>query len=124
MSGAETNRSTDTIAVFGPFRLFSARQLLLRGDEPVRLGSRAFVLLVALVNRAGELVGKDELISRVWPDTFVEESNLRVHVAALRKALDDAADPPTYIVNLPGRGYQFVAKVDFETGVAVDPIPP
>ena len=70
---------------FGPFRLFPARRLLLEGEKPVRLGSRAFDILVALVERAGELVTKTELMARVWPSTFVEESNLKVQVAGLRR---------------------------------------
>src|SRR5262245_15513130 len=74
---------------FGPFRLLPARQLLLDGDKPVRLGSRACDILVALVERAGQLLSNRELIERVWPKTFVEEGNLRVHVAALRRALAD-----------------------------------
>lgn len=88
---------------FGPFRLLPARQLLLEGDEPVALGSRALDILVALVERAGEVVGKDELIARVWPDTFVEDSNLRVHVAALRKALRDGQDGNRFLATIPGR---------------------
>jgi len=75
---------------FGPFRLLAARRLLLEGDQPVRLGSRAFDILAALVERAGEVVGKDELIARVWPQMFVEESNLKIQVSALRRALATA----------------------------------
>ena len=72
---------------FGPFRLLAAQRLLLEGGQPVRLGSRAFDILTALVERAGEVVGKDELIARAWLQTFVEESNLRIQVHALRRAL-------------------------------------
>src|SRR4051794_14479092 len=96
---------------FGPFRLLPARQLLLEGDEPVALGSRALDILVALVERTGEVVGKEELIARVWPDTFVEDSNLRVHVAALRKALRDGQDGNRFLATISGRGYRFVAPV-------------
>jgi predicted ATPase len=67
--------------------------------------------LIALVERAGELVTKDELVARVWPDTFVEEGNLRVHVAALRRALGDGHTGARYVANVPGRGYRFVAPV-------------
>ena len=74
---------------FGPFRFFPARQLLLEGETPVRLGSRALEILAALVERPGELVSKDELTARVWPNTVVEESNLKVNVAALRRALGE-----------------------------------
>src|SRR3954447_15700684 len=70
---------------FGPFRLLPSQHLLLDGEKPVRLGSRALEILIALAERPDELVTKDELIARAWPDTFVEEVNLRVHVAALRR---------------------------------------
>jgi predicted ATPase/DNA-binding winged helix-turn-helix (wHTH) protein len=93
---------------FGPFRLLPAQRLLLEGDKPVRLGSRAFDILIALVERAGELVGKDELVARVWPNTFVEESNLKFQIGALRRALGDGN---RYLVNVPGRGYSFTAPV-------------
>ena len=63
---------------FGPFRLLAGQRLLLEGDKAVRLGSRAFDILAALVERAGEVVGKEELIARVWPKTFVEEFNLKI----------------------------------------------
>jgi len=97
---------------FGPFRLLPARQLLLDGDEPVHLGSRACEILTALVERAGQLLSNQELMRRVWPNTFVEDGNLRVHVAALRRALRDGQAGNRYITNVPGRGYCFVAPVD------------
>ena len=75
---------------------------------PVRVGSRALDVLIALVERPGELVGKDELIARAWPNTFVEESNLRLQVSALRRTLGEGN---RYLVNVPGRGYSFVAPV-------------
>src|SRR3954469_296102 len=111
---------------FGPFRLLPARQLLLEGDEPVALGSRALDILVALVERAGEVVGKEELIARVWPDTFVEDSNLRVHVAALRKALRDGQDGNRFLATIPGRGYRFVAPVSVAgaQAAAAQPVSP
>ncbi|MDY0746352.1 winged helix-turn-helix domain-containing protein [Paucibacter sp. R3-3] len=96
---------------FGPFSLYVSQKLLLAGGQPVRLGSRAFDLLVSLIERAGEVVTKDELAAIVWPRTIVEESSLRVHVAALRKALGDGQGGTRYIVNKPGRGYSFVAPV-------------
>ena len=106
---------------FGPFRLLPARRLLLEGDTLVPLGSRAREILLALVERPGELVGKDELVSRVWPTTFVEDGNLKVHVAALRRALGDGRDGRRYISTVPGRGYCFVAPV---TVAAEDPSAP
>jgi DNA-binding response OmpR family regulator len=75
---------------FGPFHLLPTRRLLLRAGKPVRLGSRALEILITLIERPGELVSKTELIARVWPDTFVEEGNLKVQVAGLRRALGDS----------------------------------
>jgi hypothetical protein len=75
------------VVSFGPFRLFMAERLLKKADEPFELGSRALDILVAPVERAGEVVTHKELISRVWPGVIVEEANLRVHVSSLRKAL-------------------------------------
>jgi DNA-binding winged helix-turn-helix (wHTH) protein len=99
---------------FGPFRLVPSQQLLLEDGKPVRLGSRALDLLVALVESPNEIVSKDDLIARVWPGTFVEEGNLRVHIAALRRALGDGQGGNRYVANIPGRGYRFVAPVSME----------
>jgi predicted ATPase/DNA-binding winged helix-turn-helix (wHTH) protein len=96
---------------FGPFRLLAAQRLLLEGDNPVRLGSRAFDILAVLVERHGEVVGKKELIARVWPKTFVEDANLKIQVSALRRALGDGQGGHRYVVTVPGRGYNFVAPV-------------
>src|SRR5258707_8705391 len=96
---------------FGPYRLLALQRLLLEGDKPMRLGSRAFDILAALVERAGEVVGKEQLIARAWPQTFVEESNLKIQMSALRRALGDGQGGNRYIVTLPGRGYNFVAPV-------------
>jgi len=108
---------------FGPFRLLVAQRLLLEGDKPVRLGSRAFEILVALVESAGKLVAKDELVARVWPQTFVEESNLKIQVSTLRRALGDGQGNHRYIVTVPGQGYNFVATVTAE-GPSPNPPPP
>jgi predicted ATPase/DNA-binding winged helix-turn-helix (wHTH) protein len=97
--------------VFGPFQLFPAKQLLLDHGKPVHLGTRALEILACLVERAGDLVSKDELIARAWPNTFVQESNLKVHIAALRRVLSDGQAGNRYVVNVPGRGYRFVAEV-------------
>ncbi len=77
----------------------------------MRVGSRALDILVSLVESAGETIRKDDLITRVWPDTVVDEGTLRVHVAALRKALGDGRAGRRYIASNPGRGYTFVAPV-------------
>ena len=96
---------------FGPFRLFPQQRLLLRTDTPLRLGSRAREILFALVERAGEIVMKSELIARVWPNTIVEEGTLRVHINALRKALGCGKSGARYVENVTGRGYLFIAPV-------------
>src|ERR1700678_2219932 len=98
---------------FGPFRLFVEQRLLLEGDTPARLGNRAFDILSILIECAGEIVGKQELIARVWPKTFVEEANLKMQVSALRRALGDGQGGRRYVANIPGRGYSFVAPISF-----------
>ncbi len=106
-----TNRSSDQMIAFGPFVLAPSQQLLLRANQPVEIGTRAFEILTCLVERAGEIVSKEELIARVWPNVFVQEANLKVHVATLRQALGDGQGGNRFIVNVPGRGYRFVAAV-------------
>ena len=96
---------------FGPFRLLPVQRTLFESDRPIRLGGRALDLLIALADSAGELVTKDELVAGVWPKTFVEDANLRVHIAARRKALGDGLSGSRYIVTVPGRGYRFAAPV-------------
>jgi len=97
---------------FGPFCLLPTQFLLLEGDKVVPLGSRALGILIALLERRGELVSKQDLMARVWPNLFVHPSNLAVHISALRRALRDGRDGHRFIVNIPGRGYCFVASVD------------
>ncbi len=110
MTGHEAEKPSEI--AFGGFRLLPAQQLLLEGDKPVHLGSRARDILVALLERPGQVLSKQELLDRVWPNTFVEEGNLKVHVAALRRALGDGQAGRRFIANIPGRGYSFVAPVD------------
>jgi predicted ATPase/DNA-binding winged helix-turn-helix (wHTH) protein len=102
----------------------AAQRLLLEGDKPVRLGSRAFDILIALVERPGEVVGKDQLIARAWPQTFVEESNLKIQMSALRRALGDGQGGNRYVITVPGRGYNFVAPVRREEAMVAVPAPP
>lgn len=97
---------------FGRFSLMPARQRLLRDGIAVPIGSRAFELLIVLARRSGELISKHDLIAAVWPDTFVDESNLKVHVCLLRRSLGDTRKHPEYIATIPGRGYRFVATVE------------
>ncbi|PIT06287.1 ATPase [Bradyrhizobium nitroreducens] len=98
----------DTVT-FGPFSLRS--RLLEKDGVPVKLGSRAMDILRLLVSRAGEVVPKNEILGYAWSGLAVEEINLRVNVAELRKALGDGKDGTRYITNIPGRGYCFVAPV-------------
>jgi DNA-binding winged helix-turn-helix (wHTH) protein/Tol biopolymer transport system component len=96
---------------FGPFRLDPVKRLLLRDNQPVPLQLKAFETLLVLVRNHEQVVSKDELMRALWPDTFVEESNLAQNVFVLRKALGDAAGEHRYIVTIPGRGYSFAGKV-------------
>lgn len=96
---------------FGPYRVDSERRLLLRGQDPVPLSPKAFDLLTVLVERSGEVVSKDDLMNLLWPDTFVEESNLGQHVFQLRKALGERPQDHGYIITVPGRGYRFAKEV-------------
>lgn len=105
----------DVVYQFGAFRLLPSRHQLLDGGKPVRLGSRSLELLTLLVEQAGSLVDKAALIHRAWPDTVVEEINLRVQIAALRKALGETDATGRLIVTVPGRGYTFAAPVAIET---------
>jgi DNA-binding winged helix-turn-helix (wHTH) protein len=118
-SGRDVGRAVQTRASaastkvsFGPFCLLPTQLLLREGDKPVSLGSRALEILIALLERRGELVSKQELMARVWPNVFVEPANLTVHMSALRRALRDGRDGHRFIVNIPGRGYRFVASVE------------
>ncbi len=103
--------SQASVLRFGSFELRRGQRLLLDHGREVRLGNRAFDLLLTLVERAGQVVTKDQLIARAWPNTIVEEINLRVHIAALRRVLGESAGASRYIVNVVGRGYSFVSTV-------------
>jgi len=96
---------------FGPFQVDPEQRLLLRDQQPVPLSPKAFDLLIILLMRSGQIVHKDELMKMLWPDTFVEESNLGQHVFLIRKALGERAQDSSYIVTVPGRGYRFAQKV-------------
>jgi predicted ATPase/DNA-binding winged helix-turn-helix (wHTH) protein len=120
---SEANPLEEAAISFGPFRLLAARRLLLERDKPVRLGSRAFDILAALVQRPGEVISKEELIARAWPQTFVEDANLKIQVSALRRALGDGQGGHRYVITVPGRGYNFVAPVYLEEP-AQGPPPP
>src|ERR1700731_1830465 len=104
----------DETFAFGSFRLIPAQRILLEDGKQLRLGSRALDILGTRVESAGETIRKDQLMARAWPDTVVEENALRVHIAALRKALGDGQAGNRYIANIPGRGYSFIAPVTRE----------
>lgn len=96
---------------FGRFRVKSEERLLLRGEELVPLTPKAFDVLLTLLENDGRIVKKDDLMKKVWPNTFVEEGNLTQNVSLLRKALGESADGPQFIETVPRRGYRFVAPV-------------
>src|SRR5712675_2046108 len=108
---------------FGPYRLLAAQRLVLEGNKPVRLGSRAFDILTALVERAGEVGSKEELFARAWPKTFVEDANLKIQVSALRRALGDGQGDNRYVATVVGRGYNFVAPIRKEEPPRASPSP-
>jgi predicted ATPase/DNA-binding winged helix-turn-helix (wHTH) protein len=105
-----TSQAKDGLS-FGPFNLVVNERLLTRAGTPVELGGRALDILIALISAPNEVVSKNDLLSRVWPDVTVEEGSLRFHMASLRKALGDGKDGARYITTLAGRGYCFVAPV-------------
>lgn len=96
---------------FGDFRLDLVEKGLFHNGSTVPLTPKVFETLQVLVENAGHLVGKDELMHRVWPDRFVEESNVSFNIKMLRKALNDNASAPIFIETVPRRGYRFIAKV-------------
>src|SRR5262249_2825829 len=108
---AEDGLTSRNVIAFGPFRLYVAERLLEKDGAPVNLGGRALDILLALVERATEVVSKRDLIARVWPDVTVDEGSLRFHIAALRKALGDGRVGARYVANVAGRGYCFVAPI-------------
>src|SRR4030088_1759412 len=111
---------TNVIFEFGSFRLNPAERLLLRGQTQVHIPPKAFDALVLLVENRGHLLEKDELLRKVWPDTFVEESNLAQHISVLRKALQDREDGSRYIETVPTHGYRFIAEVREVGSIAPD----
>jgi predicted ATPase len=113
----------EEVFAFGSFRLIPAQRMLSEDGKPVRIGARALDILAALTERASETISKEELIARAWPGTVVEEAALRVHVAALRKALGDGRAGKRFIANLSGRGYAFIAPVTRENALPATAAP-
>jgi DNA-binding winged helix-turn-helix (wHTH) protein len=96
---------------FGPFELSISERVLRRDGRKLPLGDRALDILTYLADRPGEVIAKQELMDHVWSDVTVEEGSLRVHVAAIRKALGDGQFGNRYVANIKGRGYSFVGTV-------------
>jgi DNA-binding winged helix-turn-helix (wHTH) protein len=109
-SGSAAKTVEDWLA-FGPFRLCPSQRLLFEGGRPLRLGSRAFEILIALLERDGEVISKRDLIARAWGSVSVAEANLKTQVAALRRTLHDDQTGSRYIYTVTARGYCFVAPV-------------
>jgi DNA-binding winged helix-turn-helix (wHTH) protein/tetratricopeptide (TPR) repeat protein len=105
------SRQTTHSYEFGPFRLDPNERLLLRDGQSLPLTPKAFEALLLLVENSGRVLGKQELVERLWPETFVEEANLTNNISLLRKALGDSSEEPHYIETVPRRGYRFVAAV-------------
>ena len=103
-------RQSDPPAIieFGHFSILPHRRQLLADGRPIRLGGRAFDLLLALIELPGAVVGKDELLSRIWPGRIVEENRLQSEISALRKAVGAGRD---LIQTVAGRGYQFTGEI-------------
>ncbi|HEF4758308.1 TPA: helix-turn-helix transcriptional regulator [Pseudomonas putida] len=99
---------------FGPYRIYPGQRLVMEADQPLRLGRRAMDILLILLEHAGNVVSKQQLMTQVWPNSVVEEINLRVHMAALRKALGDGQAGQRYIITVAQRGYSFVAPYSVE----------
>jgi DNA-binding winged helix-turn-helix (wHTH) protein/tetratricopeptide (TPR) repeat protein/TolB-like protein len=104
-------RAEKQVYEFDGFRVDPVRRRLYKGGEQVPLTPKAFSILLVLLEKRGEVMEKEELIRRVWPDTFVTEANLTQNVSSLRKALGERANDHRYVVTVPGRGYSFVAEV-------------
>ena len=107
---------TKTTLSFGEFEIDRERRLLLKKGETVNLNPKTFDLLLVLIAHRGEILSKNELLDKVWENQFVEENNLTVHVAALRKALGEKKNEHRFIVTVPGKGYSFVAALDDQPG--------
>ncbi|WP_407178660.1 ATP-binding protein [Bradyrhizobium sp. STM 3562] len=111
IGNSDMDPTAEDVVSFGPFRLHVAERRIERDGSAVHLGGRALDILIALIEQAGTVVGKNDLMARVWPDVTVDEGSLRVHVAALRKALGDGKDGARYLTTVSGQGYCFVARL-------------
>src|SRR5271167_1239853 len=108
---------------FGKFQIDAPARSLRRGEAIVRLNSRAFDVLLYLVQNPGKVLTRDELLKNVWLDAFVDEHSLAQSISALRRALDEKPGDNSYIVTLPGRGYQFVSPVKVSVSETLTIVP-
>ena len=104
-------RQAQSTLEFGAYRIDAGKRLLLRAGEVVPLTPKCFEILLMLVENSGQVIDKEVLMKRVWPDSFVEDGNLTYNISVLRKALGERTNEHLYIVTVPGRGYRFVADV-------------
>jgi DNA-binding winged helix-turn-helix (wHTH) protein len=103
--------SNDLCYQFGPYQLDVSNRILTRHGETIPLTPKATEILIMLVKNAGQVVEKDELLTSIWADTFVEEANLTQNIFLLRRALGDERSGPKYIETVARRGYRFVGPV-------------
>lgn len=108
---ASENHQLNELYEFGPFRVDSEKEVLLREGQPVPLTPKTFQILLVLLRHQKEVVNKDDLMKAVWPDTYVEEANLSRNIFMLRKALGETPQDHHYILTVPGRGYRFAENV-------------
>jgi len=114
----EPMATVETVLHFGPYQIYPASRVILEAGRPLRLGQRALDILLALLERAGEVVSKRELMARAWPAQDIDEGNLRVHMTALRKALGDGQNGRRFIVTIALRGYSFVEPLTMQSAPA------
>ena len=105
------NKQSLQLYEFGSFRLNATERLLIRGNEVVSLTPKVFDTLLVLVENSGHVLGKDELMQTLWPDSFIEESSLTQNISLLRRALGEPGGDLQYVETVPKRGYRFVADV-------------
>src|SRR3954447_1771200 len=115
-----TGKQARRFYAFGDFRLDAGERVLLGGRGVVPLTPKAFDTLLVLVENSGHVLGKEELMRKVWPDSFVEENNLAQNISMLRKALGEDAGGQKYIETVPKRGYRFSSEVKEETSDELD----
>src|ERR1041385_6561494 len=104
------NYEPNRVISFADFELDIGLRRLTRKGETIAISSKAFELLVFLVENAGRVVTKSEILNAVWEDQFVEEANLAVQISALRKALGESKSEPRFLVTVPRKGYEFIGK--------------